>query len=106
MQKKSCKLIYLFNQTAWLKVHYRKDLKKGFSRAKTVQLMPLESEAPSQTLPNGFNAGMQVRGNLQTLLGAMTPDGLVTNEPARIQCGAPDFIVTRKDVPICAGLKS
>lgn len=49
---------------------------------------------------SGFAREHSYRGDLQTLLGAMIPDGLVTNEPARIQCGAPDFIVTRKDVPI------
>ena len=25
---------------------------------------------------------------------------MVTNEPARIECGAPDFIFTRKDIPV------
>jgi predicted helicase len=28
------------------------------------------------------------------------PDVLVTNEPARVDCGAPDYVLTRKDVPI------
>ncbi len=40
------------------------------------------------------------RGDLQNLLMAILPDVLVTNEPARVDCGAPDYVLTRKDVPI------
>lgn len=40
------------------------------------------------------------RGDLQNLLMSILPDVLVTNEPARVQCGAPDYVLTRKDVPI------
>jgi predicted helicase len=40
------------------------------------------------------------RGDLQLLLQTMLPDLLVTNEPKRIECGAPDYILTRKDIPI------
>ena len=34
------------------------------------------------------------RPMLQQLLDNMLPDFIVTNEPARIDCGAPDFIVS------------
>jgi len=38
------------------------------------------------------------RPMLQQLLGDMLPKFVVTNEPARVECGAPDFIIsTRKD---------
>jgi len=40
------------------------------------------------------------RGDLQQLLTALCPGVLVTNEPARIACGAPDYILTRKDIPV------
>jgi predicted helicase len=40
------------------------------------------------------------RGDLQNLIMAILSDVLVTNEPARIDCGAPDYVLTRKDVPI------
>lgn len=40
------------------------------------------------------------RGDLQNLLTSMLPDILVTNEPARIACGAPDYSLTRKGVPV------
>lgn len=40
------------------------------------------------------------RGDLQNLIMAILPDVLVTNEPARVACGAPDYVLTRKDVPV------
>ncbi|WP_074723854.1 type ISP restriction/modification enzyme [Flavobacterium frigoris] len=40
------------------------------------------------------------RGDLQNLLMAILPDVLVTNEPARVACGAPDYVLTRKDIPL------
>ncbi len=40
------------------------------------------------------------RGDLQHLLEALANDVLVTNEPARIACGAPDYILTRGHIPI------
>ncbi len=40
------------------------------------------------------------RGDLQNLIMAILPDVLVTNEPARVDCGAPDYVLTRKEVPI------
>lgn len=40
------------------------------------------------------------RGDLQTLLETLAPDVLVTNEPARIACGAPDYIITKQHLPI------
>ena len=40
------------------------------------------------------------RGDLQNLIMDILPDVLVTNEPARVACGAPDYVLTRKDIPI------
>ena len=40
------------------------------------------------------------RGDLQILLMQLLPDVLVTNEPARVECGAPDYVLSRKDIPI------
>ncbi|MDP2072294.1 type ISP restriction/modification enzyme [Methylotenera sp.] len=51
-----------------------------------------------------FNAGNSTehsyRGDLQQLLSSLLKDVAVTNEPKRIECGAPDYILTRKDIPI------
>ncbi|MFN9940581.1 MAG: adenine specific DNA methyltransferase, partial [bacterium] len=30
----------------------------------------------------------------------MLPDTVITNEPVRIKCGAPDYIITRAGIPI------
>ena len=40
------------------------------------------------------------RGDLQNLIMAILPDVLVTNDPARVACGAPDSVLTRKAVPV------
>ncbi|MBD3308657.1 adenine methyltransferase, partial [candidate division KSB3 bacterium] len=40
------------------------------------------------------------RGDLQTLVESLNPGVLATNEPARIACGAPDFILTRNNIPV------
>jgi predicted helicase len=40
------------------------------------------------------------RGDLQQLIETLLPGIKATNEPKRQQCGAPDFILTKKDVPV------
>lgn len=40
------------------------------------------------------------RSALEELLQAFDPTVIATNEPKRIKCGAPDFIVTRKQTPL------
>ncbi|TGN13106.1 type ISP restriction/modification enzyme [Leptospira ilyithenensis] len=40
------------------------------------------------------------RGDLQVLIAKLVPEVLVTNEPARIECGAPDYIITKRDIPV------
>lgn len=48
----------------------------------------------------GISREHSYRGDLQTLLGTLLKDVLVTNEPAHIACGAPDYILTRKEIPV------
>jgi hypothetical protein len=48
----------------------------------------------------GISREHTYRGDLQTLLMAILPDVLVTNEPSRVSCGAPDYVLTKKDVPL------
>ncbi|MDZ7691605.1 MAG: type ISP restriction/modification enzyme [Balneolaceae bacterium] len=48
----------------------------------------------------GISREHSYRGDLQTLLESMLDNVLVTNEPARIECGAPDYILTQKGVPV------
>jgi predicted helicase len=40
------------------------------------------------------------RGDLQQLLESLTPDVRATNEPKRQSCGAPDYILTKKEIPV------
>ena len=47
-------------------------------------------------LRTGLAREHSYRPALQQLLAAALPDLTVTNEPARIACGAPDFILTRR----------
>jgi len=48
----------------------------------------------------GISREHSYRGDLQNLLESLLPDILVTNEPARVDCGAPDYILTRKNIPV------
>jgi hypothetical protein len=40
------------------------------------------------------------RGYLAVLIGGICSDVKVTNEPKRQDCGAPDYIISRKDIPV------
>jgi very-short-patch-repair endonuclease len=40
------------------------------------------------------------RGDLQQLLESVVPDIQATNEPKRQSCGAPDYILTKKEIPV------
>ena len=40
------------------------------------------------------------RGDLQQLLEAMVPEIRATNEPKRQSCGAPDYIITKGEIPV------
>lgn len=40
------------------------------------------------------------RGDLQQLLESIVPAISATNEPKRQSCGAPDYILTKKDIPV------
>src|SRR5688572_5700518 len=40
------------------------------------------------------------RGDLQQLVESLVPEVRATNEPKRQTCGAPDYILTKKDIPV------
>jgi len=40
------------------------------------------------------------RGDLQQLLESLVPEIRATNEPKRQSCGAPDYIITKKEIPV------
>ncbi len=40
------------------------------------------------------------RGDLQQLIESLQPEIQATNEPTRQKCGAPDYILTKKEIPV------
>jgi predicted helicase len=54
----------------------------------------------SSRYKTGISREHSYRGDLQSLLQSLAPGIMVTNEPARIDCGAPDYILTRKNIPV------
>ena len=48
----------------------------------------------------GISREHAYRGDLQLLLESILKDVQVINEPARIACGAPDYILMKKDIRI------
>ena len=48
----------------------------------------------------GISREHSYRGDLQSLLGDLLPDLLVTNEPKRSDVGAPDYILTKGNIPV------
>jgi hypothetical protein len=40
------------------------------------------------------------RGDLQQLVESIVPEIRATNEPKRQSCGAPDYILTRNEIPV------
>lgn len=49
---------------------------------------------------SGISREHSYRGDLQTLLESLLNNVTVTNEPARVECGAPDYILTNWQIPI------
>jgi predicted helicase len=49
---------------------------------------------------SGISTEHTYRGDLQALLEQLCDDILVTNEPTRIACGAPDYILTKSNIPV------
>lgn len=48
----------------------------------------------------GISTEHSYRGNLQRLVEDLAPGVLATNEPARVACGAPDYIITERNIPV------
>ena len=54
----------------------------------------------SERFKRGTATEHTYRGDLQKLIEALVKDVVATNEPKRQACGAPDYIITRNDIPI------
>ena len=53
----------------------------------------------NQAYKRGTATEHTYRGDLKLLLESIVQDIIATNEPKRISCGAPDYVLTRKDIP-------
>jgi predicted helicase len=57
-----------------------------------------------QSLNNQFKLGIATehtfRGYLQQLIESLVPEITATNEPKRVKCGAPDYVITKKEIPV------
>lgn len=54
----------------------------------------------SKKYASGISTEHTYRGYLQTLIESLVSKISVTNEPQRIKCGSPDYIITRKEIPV------
>ncbi len=54
----------------------------------------------NQHYKSGHATEHTYRGDLAELIKSIVSDVLVTNEPKRQSCGAPDYILTKKDIPV------
>lgn len=54
----------------------------------------------SREYQRGIATEHTYRGDLKQLIESIVPDVAATNEPKRIKCGAPDYVLTRRDIPI------
>lgn len=57
-------------------------------------------EKVNQHYKSGHATEHTYRGDLAELIRSIVSDVLVTNEPKRQSCGAPDYILTKKDIPV------
>jgi predicted helicase len=57
-------------------------------------------ETVNKRYRTGISTEHSYRGDLQYLLESIATDVYITNEPIRIACGAPDYIITKKNIPI------
>lgn len=72
-------------------------------RASVLMDLPAYVASLDKRYQSGIAREHSYRGDLQNLLQAFAPDTLVTNEPARIACGAPDYIITDQGTAVDIG---
>ena len=48
----------------------------------------------------GISREHSYRGDLQSLIETLVTGIIATNEPARIECGAPDYVITKNNIPL------
>ena len=53
-----------------------------------------------QLFDSGISTEHSYRGDLQIFISSLANNISVTNEPKRVECGAPDYILCKKEIPI------
>ena len=66
----------------------------------TTQVFSSYLSAIGADLTRGIATEHTHRPTLKTLVETFETEIVATNEPRRVECGAPDFIVTRRDLPV------
>ncbi len=56
-------------------------------------------DSVSRRFASGITTEHSFRGDLERLIESLA-DVTATNEPKRIECGAPDYVITRKGIPV------
>ena len=54
----------------------------------------------NQSFKGGIATEHTYRSDLKNLIESIVPDVLATNEPKRIKCGAPDYVLTKDEIPV------
>src|SRR5665213_2911977 len=62
--------------------------------------IPNYIESISKRYKQGNSTEHTFRSDLQQLVESLLPEIRATNEPKRQTCGAPDYILTKRDVPV------
>ncbi len=62
--------------------------------------IPQYIESINRRYKHGNATEHTFRGDLQQLIESLLPEVRATNEPKRQTCGAPDYILTRREVPV------
>ena len=68
--------------------------------ADTQTILSTYVAAVSEAYATGKATEHSYRPAIKALIEALAPDLVATNEPKRIECGAPDIILTKDDVPV------
>lgn len=63
-------------------------------------MIALYVEAINKLFITGVTTEHSFRGDLQNLLNGLLPEFAVINEPKRRFCGAPDYIIEKKEIPV------
>lgn len=88
-----------------IQITLKKQVKKAILRNhsgyyETIMLLIDYINRVNQLYQTGISTEHSFRGILDELLRSIDTTILVTNEPKKIECGAPDYLISKKNIPI------